>query len=44
MPTFGVQVGEEIIELRTAVDRAQLKLTANRFINVIEKLAVLKKR
>ena len=42
MSTFSVQIGEEIIVLRTASDKTRLKLTFNRFIKALEILLLLK--
>ena len=41
MSTFKVQIGGEMIVLRKASDKTQLKLTFNRFINILKSLVVL---
>ena len=41
MSTFNVQIGGEIIILRTASDKPRLKLKVNRFIKALEDLLVL---
>ena len=42
MPTFNMQIGGEIIILRTASDKPRLKLKVNGFIKALEDLLVLK--
>ena len=42
MSTFNMQIGGEIIALRTVSDKTRLKLIINRFIKDLESLLVLK--